>query len=155
MQNTRTSESLHLWGHSTGSAVSWDVFRGLWHCTTISGKFLWRGVLARALVYFLCLPACFQVPARSATLIYSICYRTLSKTLRNFVSLGAGRSIGLLGLLMWLVFVMRLDLSRLCFSCHVLIQYMSLCCLSVLIQEFSCRNCFLRSLNPYECLESI
>ena len=57
-----------------------------------------RGVLSRAgggLVCLFCFPACLQVPAMSAILIYSICYRTFLKSLlfKNFVSLGAGRYI--------------------------------------------------------------
>ena len=60
---------------------------------------LWRGVLSRAgggggglgVFYLFCLPACFQVPARSTILIYSICYCKFSKSLRNFVPLSAGR----------------------------------------------------------------
>ena len=79
MQTMQTSEFLPLLGHSSGSAVSWDVFRGGWHRTAISGILLWLGV-----VCLFCLPACFQVPARSALLIYSICYRTFSNFFRNF-----------------------------------------------------------------------
>ena len=47
MQNMQTSEFLHLLGHSSGSAGSWDVFRGRWHNTAISGILLWRCVLSR------------------------------------------------------------------------------------------------------------
>ena len=36
MQNMQTSEFFHLLGHSSGSAVSWDVFRGGWYRTTIT-----------------------------------------------------------------------------------------------------------------------
>ena len=46
-QNMRTSEFLHLLGHSSGSAGSWDVFRGRWHNTAISGILLWQCVLSR------------------------------------------------------------------------------------------------------------
>ena len=92
MQNMQTFEFLHLLGHSSGSAVSWDVFRGGCHRTAISGILPWRGVLLSGwgvgVVCLFCLPACFQVPARSAILIYSICYRTFLKALQNFVSLG-------------------------------------------------------------------
>ena len=48
MQNMQISEFLHLLGHSSGSAGSWDVFRGRWHHTAISGILLLRGVLSRA-----------------------------------------------------------------------------------------------------------
>ena len=48
MQNMQTSEFLHLLGHSSGFAGSWDVFRGRWHNTAISGILLWRCVLSRA-----------------------------------------------------------------------------------------------------------
>ena len=48
MQTMQTSEFLHLLGHSSVSAVSWDVFRGGWHRTAISGILLRRGVLSRA-----------------------------------------------------------------------------------------------------------
>ena len=48
MQNMQTSEVLHLLGHSSGSAGSWDVFRGRWHNTAVSGILLWRCVLSRA-----------------------------------------------------------------------------------------------------------
>ena len=44
----QTSEFLHLLGHSSGSAGSWDVFRGGWHHMAISAILLWRGVLSRA-----------------------------------------------------------------------------------------------------------
>ena len=44
----QTSEFLHLLGHSSGSAGSWDVFRGRWHNTAISGILIWRCVLSRA-----------------------------------------------------------------------------------------------------------
>ena len=40
----QTSEFLHFLGHSLGSAGSWDVFRGEWHHTTVSGILLWQGV---------------------------------------------------------------------------------------------------------------
>ena len=82
----QTSEFLNFLGHSSGSAVSWNVFRGGWHRTAISGILIWLGVLSRAggvwFSVFFCLPACF--PARSTVLIYSICYRTISKFFRNF-----------------------------------------------------------------------
>ena len=72
MQTMQTSEFLHLLGHSSGSAVSWDVFQGGWHCTAISGILLWRGVLSRAgggvFCSFLCIRLRFSVPARSAIL---------------------------------------------------------------------------------------
>ena len=84
MQNKQTSEFLHLLGHSSGSAVSCDVFRGGWQPTAISGVLLWRGVLAGGSICLFCLPACFQVPARSAILFYSFCYRTFSKSLQLF-----------------------------------------------------------------------
>ena len=63
MQNMKTSEFLHLLGHSSGSAGSWDVFRGRWHNTAISGILLWRCVLSRAgrgvlLLYF---PSSFSI----------------------------------------------------------------------------------------------
>ena len=48
MQNMQTSEFLHLLGPSSVSAVSWDVFRGGWHRTAISGILLWQGGLSRA-----------------------------------------------------------------------------------------------------------
>ena len=48
MQTMQTSEFLPLLDHSSGSAVSWDVFRGGWHCTAISGILLWRVILSRA-----------------------------------------------------------------------------------------------------------
>ena len=48
MPNMQTTEFLHLLGHSSGSAGSWDVFRGRSHHPEISGKLLWRGVLSRA-----------------------------------------------------------------------------------------------------------
>ena len=42
------SEFLHFLGYSSGSTGSWDVFRGRWHHTAISGILLLRGVLSRA-----------------------------------------------------------------------------------------------------------
>ena len=70
MQIMQTSEFLHLLGHSSGFAVSWDVFRGGWHRKAISGIILWRGVLSRAGVFcwFFGIPFRFSVPARSAVL---------------------------------------------------------------------------------------
>ena len=50
MQNMQTSGFLHLLDHSSVSAVSWDVFRGEWHRTEISGIHLWRSVLSRTRV---------------------------------------------------------------------------------------------------------
>ena len=67
----KTSEFLHLLGNSLGSAGSWDVFRGRWHHTTISGIPLLRGVLSRAVGCFLCvllLLLRFSVTARSGIL---------------------------------------------------------------------------------------
>ena len=43
----QTCEFSHVWDHSSGSAVSWDVFRGVWHRTAISGTSLWRDVFFR------------------------------------------------------------------------------------------------------------
>ena len=48
MWNMQTFEIRHLWDHSSGSAVTWDVFRGRWHHTAISGISLWWGVLSPA-----------------------------------------------------------------------------------------------------------
>ena len=47
MQNMQFSEFPHLWGHSSGCAVIWDIFRDGWHPTMVSGISLWRGVLSR------------------------------------------------------------------------------------------------------------
>ena len=78
-------EFLHLLGYSSGSTGSWDVLRGRWHHTAISGIFLSRGVLSRAgwgcfLCAFLLLLR-FSVPAGSAIL-----NRTFRIFLRNFVT---------------------------------------------------------------------
>ena len=80
----QTSEFLHLLGHSSGSADSWNVFRGRWHHTAISGILQLRGVLSRAgwgcfLCVFLLLLR-FSVPAGSAIL-----NRTFRIFNRNFV----------------------------------------------------------------------
>ena len=48
MQSVQISEFLHLLGHSSGSAGSWDVFLRGWHNTAFSRIFLWRCVLSRA-----------------------------------------------------------------------------------------------------------
>ena len=48
MQVMQTSEFPHLSGHSSGSAVNWDVCRGGWPNTAIPGKYLGRDVLSRA-----------------------------------------------------------------------------------------------------------
>ena len=63
MQNMQTSEFLHLLGHSSGSAGSWDVFRGRWHNTTVSGILRWRCVLSRAGwgVSFFYFPSSFSI----------------------------------------------------------------------------------------------
>ena len=42
MQNMQISEFFNLLGHSSGSAGSWDVFRGRWHHTAISRILLLR-----------------------------------------------------------------------------------------------------------------
>ena len=85
MQTMQTSEFLHLLGHSSGSAVSWDVFRGRWHRTAISGILMWWGVLSQAgWGCFLCnfwFFLRFSVPAGSAIL-----NRTFRIFHRNFVS---------------------------------------------------------------------
>ena len=87
MQKMQTSEFLHLLGHSSGSAVSWDVFRreaphGDFGDTSMAGcSFSGWGV---GDVCLLCLPACFQVSTRSAILIYSIRYRTFFKNVQTF-----------------------------------------------------------------------
>ena len=60
MQNMQTSEFTHLWGRSSGSAVSFDVFRGGWHHPAISGISLWLGVLSRA--GWGCLGWFFEIP---------------------------------------------------------------------------------------------
>ena len=59
----QTSEFLHLLGHSSGSAGSWDVFRGRWHNTAISGILLWRCVFSRAGwgVSLHCFPSSFSI----------------------------------------------------------------------------------------------
>ena len=44
----QTFEIPHLWTHSSGSAITWDVFRGRWHRTVFSGISLWWGVLSRS-----------------------------------------------------------------------------------------------------------
>ena len=92
MQNMQTSEFFHLLGHSSGSAGSWDVFRGRWHNTAISGKLLWQCVLSRAGWGCLCNIFHhlfqFQVPVRSAILIPKFCYGTIH---RIFVTSFAGR----------------------------------------------------------------
>ena len=69
MQTMQTSEFLYLLGHSSGSAVSWDVFRGGWHRTVFSGILLWRGVLSQARVgvfsvFSVFLPAFKYLPGR-------------------------------------------------------------------------------------------
>ena len=67
MQNMQTSEFIHLLGNSSGSAVSWDVYR--WHRTAISGILLWRGVLSRTggggvLLFFVFLLDFLYMPGR-------------------------------------------------------------------------------------------
>ena len=63
MQSMQVSEILHLLGHSSDSAGSWDVFRGRWHNTAISGILLWRCVLSRASwgVLFHYFPSTFSI----------------------------------------------------------------------------------------------
>ena len=65
MQTMQTSEFLHLLGHSSGSAVSWDVFPRKWNRTIISGILLW-GSLAGWVGVTLCL-------CLSSCLLSSIC----------------------------------------------------------------------------------
>ena len=84
MQHMQSSEVLHLLGNFSGCAGSWDVFRGRWHHTAISGILLWRGDLSRAgwgcfLCVFLLLLR-FSVPAGS-----TILNRTFRIFHRNFV----------------------------------------------------------------------
>ena len=72
MQTMQTSEFLHRLGHSSGSAVSWDVFRGGWHRTAILGILLWRvfslTVGGGVFLFFFRILLRFSVPARSAIL---------------------------------------------------------------------------------------
>ena len=95
MQNRQTSEFLHLLGHSSGSAGSWDVFRGRWHHTAFSGILLWRGVLSQAGW------GCFFVRFFASFMIFGTCrighfeshISNFSTKFCNFRSATAGRYI--------------------------------------------------------------
>ena len=97
MQNMQSSEFLHLLGHSLGSAVSWDVFRGDGTARRFRGYFygfvfsLGLGGWSFFFVFLSAFKLPAFLPARSAVFIYSLSYRTFKKSVRNFVSLGAGR----------------------------------------------------------------
>ena len=75
MQN---SEILHLLGHFSGSAGSWDVFRGGWQHTAISRILLWRGVLSRA-QWVLCVRF-----SASSTIVGTCRVAILNRTFRIF-----------------------------------------------------------------------
>ena len=81
MQIMQISEFLHLLGHSSGSAVSWDVFRGDGTPWRFHGYF-YGGVFSLGLgwgrfVGFFGIHFRFSVPATSAILNCPIRYRTL------------------------------------------------------------------------------
>ena len=83
MQKMQTSEFLHLLGHFSGSACSWDVLRGGWHLTAISEIPMAGCSLSGWMGCFLCvflLLLRFSVPAGSAIL-----NRTFRIFHRNFV----------------------------------------------------------------------
>ena len=72
MQTMQTSEFLHLLGHSSGSAVSWDVFTGGGTARRFWGYF-YGGVFSLGLgvgafCRFFRIRLRFSVPVRSAIL---------------------------------------------------------------------------------------
>ena len=84
MQKMQISEFLHLLGHSSGSAGSWDVLRGGWHHTAISGDTFMAGCSLSGWVGVFCVR--FLLLLRfSVTSGWTILNRTTRIFHQNFV----------------------------------------------------------------------